>query len=185
MSQLQDLEDGWELNLENTSTLSLQIQVNTLQSVLCRTLSEGVVPVEREIEMRGLLSQYLLNLFEQTRRPSSLHDAIEHVEVILRRLTKSSPDLPLYLDSLSYMRVSEYGITKSTRALDQAVELSLRAKGEASKSNLLNRDPELYFKILNDLGYVLSHQYGEHERAQDLEDAINWTGTREYSAEGQ
>jgi hypothetical protein len=154
----------------NMATAS--IEMGMFQSMLRSTLSTGRVPIEEEIKMRYQFSRYSFGLFEHTQRPSYPQDAIEHLEVILRHWPESSSDLPRFLNSLSYMRVSEYGITKSTRALDEAAELSLRAKEEAVRKDLRNQDPPLYFDILNNLGYAQSHRYGEHRRAQDLDDAI-------------
>ncbi|KAH7076975.1 heterokaryon incompatibility protein-domain-containing protein [Paraphoma chrysanthemicola] len=146
--------------------------VESRQLLLRNMLSMGGMTVEREIEMRDRQTKDLLRLFSFNQSIATLQNAIDHVEVILRRLPEGSEQLPRYLDSLSYMKVSEYEISQSASALDQAVELSLRAKDEAERFKLDTKDPAFFFKVLNDLGYAQSHRFGELGSAKDLDDAI-------------
>jgi hypothetical protein len=122
MSGAQDASDGPSAQdwLEVTESLTA-----SRQTMLGLLLTSGNIAAEGEIEMREDLSRELPALFEATQRPSYLYDAIDQVETILRRLADSTPDLPLYLDELSSLRVSEYGITNSAIPLSVLHPLSL------------------------------------------------------------
>ncbi|OCK74775.1 HET-domain-containing protein [Lepidopterella palustris CBS 459.81] len=147
-------------------------EMDMFRLMMRTTFLTGQVPLGKEIEMRDRFSQYSFDLFEQTQDPSYLQDAIKHLEVILRRLPETSPNLPEYLDTLSYYRISEYQVTDSARPLEKAVELSSRAKKEATKRDLQHQSPITYRKILSNLGYAQSHRWGAGNRPQDLDDAI-------------
>lgn len=145
-----------------------------LQAKMREALAAGVVPLEVEIQTRSMFSECLFQRFNQLSNPQDLYDAIQHVETILRRLPASSPKLSEYLNRLSFMKVSEYGITNIPSTLDEAVTLGLKARDEAMKTNVLSSDPEKYFEILNNLGYAQSHRHGESKRSEDLDDAIEF-----------
>ncbi|KAL5325294.1 hypothetical protein ACEPPN_006419 [Leptodophora sp. 'Broadleaf-Isolate-01'] len=147
-------------------------ELDAIQDGFRHALAAGMVPLDEEIQARELLSEYLLKRYNQLSNPRDLYDAIEHTEAVLRRLPPSSPKWAESYDTLSFLKVSEYGITKAVKELDSAVEMSLKAKQEALKMELLGKDPDKYFQILNNLGYAQSQRHAESRVPQDLDDAI-------------
>jgi hypothetical protein len=142
------------------------------QTLLGNILSMGGITPERELEMRDSLFQELWGMYRLLQEPSHLYGAIDQLETILRRLPNQSPDLPGYLETLSSLRVSHFEITNSTAALDEAVELSLRAKDEAIRMGLPDKNKDVYLRILNGLGCSQSARFHHLHRQQDLDDAI-------------
>jgi hypothetical protein len=64
-----------------------------------------------EIKIRAKLAELLLGNFEHQGIPTDLYDAIQHMETVIRRLDKTSVERARYLDQLSYMKMSAFGIT--------------------------------------------------------------------------
>ncbi|KAL2062307.1 hypothetical protein VTL71DRAFT_6573 [Oculimacula yallundae] len=147
-------------------------ELDAIQDGFRRALMAGMVSWEEEIKVREFLSECLLKRYNQTSRPQDLYNAIEHTETVLRRLPSTSPKLAENYDTLSLMKVSEYGITKAVAELDIAIDMSLKAKEEALKLDLLIKSPDKYFQILNNLGYALSQRHAETRIPKDLDDAI-------------
>jgi len=118
--------------------------------------------------------EQLWAMFQIPNTPSYLNGAIDQAEAILRRLPANSPDLPVYLNKLSSMHAAEYKITKSAAALDQAVELGLKAKAEAIAMGFPDHRKDVYLMILNGLGCSQSSRFHFHNlhQQQDLDDAI-------------
>ncbi|KAG4436544.1 hypothetical protein IFR05_007982 [Cadophora sp. M221] len=154
------------------SALPVPAELDAIQDGFRHALAAGSVPLDEEIDARELLSEYLLKRYNQLSNPRDLNDAIEHTEAVLRRLPPGSPKLAENYDTLSFLKVSEYGITKALKDLDSAVEMSLTAKQEALKMALLETDPDKYFQIVNNLGYAQSQRHAESKVPQDLEHAI-------------
>ncbi|KAK5652244.1 hypothetical protein OQA88_10741 [Cercophora sp. LCS_1] len=142
------------------------------QEMLNSLLSSGSITSEDEIEMRASLAQELLSLFQVSRNPPFLYSAIDQVETLVRRLPTDSPDMPVYLEQLSSMRVFEFEVTESIFALEQAVELSLKAKSEAVALGFPDSNTDAYLKILNGLGCSQFARSRHLNRPPDLDNAI-------------
>jgi hypothetical protein len=70
------------------------------------------------------------------------------------------------------MKVSEYEVTRSARALDEAVQCAISAREEASRPDVLQVDPDSYIRSLRALGTAQAHRYADSHQPQDLDDAI-------------
>ena len=140
--------------------------------MLRQVFASGVLPVDKEVDMRVGLADILMQEYERSRSQQDLRDAIDHNETILRRLPSSSPVRPERLDLLSYAYMSEYAISNSRRALDEAVRNGRLARDEAVIAGLPERNMQSYLSILNNVGYALSHRNGAVESATDLDEAI-------------
>lgn len=124
------------------------------------------LPPEHQVKFRADLSGAYLEKFVQFRRPESLQEAIKHGEALLQVLPRSHTGRSTYLDRLSYMKMSRYGVTNSLQDLNDAVALGSQAKAESPAGNagLPN--------ILNNLGFVFSTRHDRLENLSDLEQAI-------------
>lgn len=145
------------------------VQQRMLGSLLLSDQNTG-----QETDMRASRMEQLWAMFQISNTPSYLNGAIDQAEAILRRLPANSPDLPVYLNKLSSMHAAEYKITKSAAALDQAVELGLKAKAEAIAMGFPDHRKDVYLMILNGLGCSQSSRFHFHNlhQQQDLDDAI-------------
>jgi hypothetical protein len=152
---------------------ALVSRIDGIQEGLRQALAAGTVSVDEEIQVRTVVANCLYERFKSLQLPKDLSDAIDHLETIVRRLPPDSPELPKHLDELSFLKVSEYGINQSVHFLNQAVDLGIRAKDIALKTDLPARDPDAYFSILNNLGYAQSHRWGETQQQQDLDDSVS------------
>lgn len=159
-----------ELHTESNEQLP---SLGQMQETLRRAFASGTAPVEKEIELRTYLATMLIVEFEHSRRQQDLHDAIEHNKTILRRLEPTSPARPERLDTLSYAFMSEYGMSNSRRALDEAVRYGKLARGEAMAAGLQETKPQIYCRILHNLGYALSHRNAAVASVADLDEAID------------
>lgn len=139
---------------------------------LRQALASGSLSVEQEVAIRSSMVERLLNDFDQSGQYHYIPDAIQQLETILRRLPSDSFDRPKYLGSLSYIKISEYTATNSHRALEDAVLNGRRAKGLSVTTDLVHRNPEIYFGVLINFGYALVQRYKVLQGADDLEDAI-------------
>lgn len=146
--------------------------VTLAQTLLRIHLSLGDETPERELDMREHLFQALWLMFKAFQDPSHLYGAVDRLEIILRRLPSTSPKLPQYLNLLSNLRVSEFEITNAGAALDQAIELSLKAQSEAVSLGIPDSNKDLYLKILNGLGCAQSFRFYHLKRPKDLDDAV-------------
>ncbi len=138
--------------------------------MLREVFASGVLPVDKEVDMRGGLADMLMQEYERSRSQQDLRDAIDHNETILRRLPSSSPARPERLGSLSSAYMSEYSISNSRCALDEAVRNGRLARDEAVIAGLRERNIQSYFRILNNVGYALSHRNTIVESAADFDD---------------
>ncbi|KAK3370751.1 heterokaryon incompatibility protein-domain-containing protein [Lasiosphaeria ovina] len=152
-------------------TNSAVIQIASTQETLRRSLASGKVPVEDEIRARAGLASLLIDTFPLIPRESYIHDAIDQLDTVLRRLPKDSPDRAKHLDSLSFAAMSLYNVKGSRHVLDQAVLYGCQARDSAMATRLLDRDSATYFKILTNLGYALSHRYRLTDDVEDLDQA--------------
>ena len=143
-----------------------------LQVMFRQTLASGNVPVDREVEIRTHIADMLMGEYERSRRRQDLLDAIDHNEIVLRRLPPSSPARSERLSRLSYAFMSEHLISNSRRALNEAVRYGQLAREEAVIAGLQETEPRRYCVILNNVGYALSHRHAAAESAADLDEAI-------------
>ncbi|KAI2624013.1 heterokaryon incompatibility protein-domain-containing protein [Hypomontagnella submonticulosa] len=158
--------------LERSETIA---SLEKTQATLQETFATGRVPVEKEIEIRTQIADFLLRSFDQLQHQKFIYDAIQHVETALRRAPRTSPNYPKYLNSLSQARTSEYLMTGSRHALDLAVQAGRQAAELASSSDLRNRDFEAYVDIANTLGFALSRRHALSLNIEDLDEAIVYT----------
>ena len=160
-----------------------------LQAKFRQDLALGDVSVDREVEMRTLIADMLMEEYERSRRQQDLHDAlddnetilrrqqdlhdaIDHNETILRRLPPSSPGRSERLSKLSHAFMSKYLNSNSRRALEEAVRYGQLAREEAVIAGLKETNPQRYCEILDNIGYALSHRNAAVESAADLDEAI-------------
>ncbi|TPX16881.1 uncharacterized protein E0L32_003443 [Thyridium curvatum] len=140
--------------------------------MLRQHLASGTIPVDQEVRMRQEAAEFLIQHYNQLQQPQFIHDAIEHLEIILRRIPQDSPDRAKYLNRLSYAKMTEHMITSVQRSLDQAVRYGRQAKEVAEATRLLDRQVSVYFEILSNYGFALSHRYALLQQMEDLNDAI-------------
>ena len=137
-----------------------------------RALALGVLPVEDEVKMRTSVVNYFIQVYDRSGELQYIHDAIQHLDAILRRLPRDSLQLPKYLARLSHVKMSEYLATNSRHALNESVLNGRRAQEMAVSIDLLHLDPNTYFEILTDYGYALAQRYALLRQSEDLEGAI-------------
>lgn len=142
------------------------------QAMLQETFASGRVPVDEEIRIRTQFADVLVKTCDHLRHPQLLQDGIQHLETILRRVPQTSPDYLKHLNALCHARTSEYLMTHSGHALDEAVKAGQRALEFAQSTALQLRDPEGYLEILNNLSFALSRRNAVSMNLDDLELAI-------------
>ena len=155
-----------------TARSDIVTTVARAQDLLRETLASGNVPVAEEINLRAESAKSLLRLSEQLQQQQYLYDAIDHLETILRRVPTDSPDRAKHLNTLSYAKMSQYIMLDSRHALDQAVLFGRQARDISSTSEASDTRSALHLKILNNLGYALSHRYGLAQNLNDIDEAI-------------
>lgn len=130
------------------------------QSLFQAALANGNYSPEEEINRRQILAGTLVQQYERGGRGNVLYlrSAIEQYEAILRRLPQDSPKRPEHLTRLSYVWLSDYMATKSSRALDEAVRTGRLAREKAITLSLDQSDGKLYGEILNNCGVALSYR---------------------------
>ena len=158
--------------LNPSSSDSSSLSLVQLQAMFRQDLALGDVPVDREVEVRALVADALMEEYERSRRQQDLLDAIDHNEAILRHLPPSSPALPKRLDMLSNAFMSKHLASNSRRALNEAVRYGQLAQEEAVIAGLQETEPQRYCDILNSVGYALSHRNAAEESVADLDEAI-------------
>ncbi|KAJ4289051.1 hypothetical protein N0V90_011393 [Kalmusia sp. IMI 367209] len=137
-----------------------------------QALASGELSIDEEVKIRAQLATILVQNADQTGQKYLIDGAVQHMDTVLRRLPRDSPDRPKHLSRLSYIKISEYSITNSRRALNDAVLNGRRARDMAVATDLLHRDSFEYFDVLNNFGYALSQRFALLQDAVDLEDAI-------------
>ncbi|KAK6064047.1 hypothetical protein SCUP515_12015 [Seiridium cupressi] len=145
------------------------------QVLLRETLASGDVPVDEEIRVRTQIGVVLVSSCDQLQHQPFVHDAIHHLETVLRRASYVSGKYPMYLTSLSKARTSEYMMTGSSRALDLAVESVRQALELAVENDLQSLDFEAQIDIVSSLGFALSRRHALSEKLDDLDEAIVYT----------
>src|SRR4051812_44499794 len=151
---------------------AMMAQLDGIQTKLRQALAAGHVPEDKEIQLRTFLAQTLHQRYKQFQRANDLSDAIEHLETVVRRLPPDSPEIPQHLDELSFMKVSEHELTQALRPLNEAILYGVKAKDVALRMDLLTKDSNTYFSILNNLGYAQSHRWVITRQSKDLDDAM-------------
>ena len=134
------------------------------QTLLQKTLSEARVPIEEEIRIRLQLADVFIKSFDELQHEQFVHHAVEHLEVVLRKAPRTSSDYPMYLNSLSQARTSEYMITGSLHALDMAVDAAREALEMAIAIDLQSTDYEAQSSIAINLAYALSRRHASSRR---------------------
>jgi hypothetical protein len=71
------------------------------QMLFAETLSCDTLPVEKEIEMRNNLAEFLVKIDMEFSAHKLVNDAIQHLDAVLRRLSKECLDRPNILKELS------------------------------------------------------------------------------------
>ncbi|KAH8590651.1 heterokaryon incompatibility protein-domain-containing protein [Bisporella sp. PMI_857] len=137
-----------------------------------QTLASGALSLEEEIFLRSQLVDMLIQNYDEVGQYHYIQDAIQHLETILRRVPRDSPDRAKHLDRLSYVRMSEHVASNSRHALDEAVSNGRQAKQLGVTYDLLHHNPSVYFTILTNFGYALSQRYALTLQVTDLEEAI-------------
>ena len=145
------------------------------QALVRQLLSARTLPNDEEVRLRVQMADSLIKTFDQLQHEQFIHDAVEHLEVVLRKAPQSSPDYSKHLDSLAQARTSEYMITGSSHALDMAVKAAREALELAITSNLQTHDPETQSSIVNNLSYALSRRHASSGDLSDLDEAIVYT----------
>ncbi|KAJ3524033.1 hypothetical protein NM208_g12212 [Fusarium decemcellulare] len=143
------------------------------QATVRQVLASGVLPVDQEISIRAQMADLLIQTYDRHEQQQYIRDAIQHLETILRRLPRDSPERPRHLSTLSYAKMSEHNITNSRHALDEAISTARRARELAITFDLIQRDPGAYFHILTNLGFALSHRYALVRDRKDLDESIS------------
>jgi Heterokaryon incompatibility protein (HET)/Tetratricopeptide repeat len=142
------------------------------QTILRQTFALGTVPVDEEVRMRAKIADLLMETSAQLSQQQYLYDAIEHLETILRRVPQDHPDVSMHLNTLSFAKMSEYIVAGSRHALDKAVLYGSQAKDLTTSMGLVEHHPEMYLRILNNLGFALSRRNALVESSEDLEEAV-------------
>ncbi|KAF5005593.1 hypothetical protein FDECE_8000 [Fusarium decemcellulare] len=143
------------------------------QATVRQVLASGVLPVDQEISIRAQMADLLIQTYDRHEQQHYIRDAIQHLETILRRLPRDSPERPRHLSTLSYAKMSEHNITNSRHALGEAISTARRARELAITFDLIQRDPGAYFHILTNLGFALSHRYALIRDRKDLDESIS------------
>ncbi|KAH8654296.1 hypothetical protein BGZ61DRAFT_524257 [Ilyonectria robusta] len=122
--------------------------------------------------VRSQVADLLILLHERRAQHHLLSDAMQHLDTILRRLPRDSPDRPKYLSNLSYAKMSEYKMTSSRHALDEAVSYGRQANEMAATIDLFHCDLNVYLDIQNNLGFALALRYALIQDPEDLDGAV-------------
>ncbi|KAL8299375.1 hypothetical protein RB593_009323 [Gaeumannomyces tritici] len=85
-------------------------------------LSSGVFSLSEEVALRLALAKTSVGVFKELRNEAALHYATRHLQTILRKVPRSSPDYPTYLNQLCYARNLQYMVSRSSDAIDMAVD---------------------------------------------------------------
>ena len=117
--------------LNSSSSDQSRLSLVQLQAKVRQDLAIGNVAIDKEVEMRASLADMLMLEYQRSRHQQDCRDAIDHNETILRCLSLSSPARPERLHLLSYGLMSEFGISNSWRALNEAVRYGRMAREEA------------------------------------------------------
>jgi hypothetical protein len=147
-------------------------QLTQAQTMLQEALASGRVPPGEEVTLRYNFAEGLIQCSRGIRQPQLLRDAVDHLETILRRVPESSPDYPKYLNKLCDARTSEYLITNSEHALDEAARAGRRALESAQSTSLQVRDLQGYLELLTNASFALSRRNAVSGSLDDLEMAI-------------
>ncbi|XXH01246.1 hypothetical protein Hte_007600 [Hypoxylon texense] len=148
--------------------------LNRMQDIMRQTLAGGKVPVAEEIRLRVKVAE-MLSKSSELRHPQFLHDAVEHLEIVLRKASHTSPDYPKYLNLMSQARTSEFMAVGSLRALDMAVEAAREALELAMERDFQTHDSETQSSIATNLAFALSRRHASLGNLDDLNEAIVWT----------
>ncbi|KAI1774166.1 heterokaryon incompatibility protein-domain-containing protein [Hypoxylon cercidicola] len=146
-----------------------------VQALMRQTLAGGKVPLDEEIRLRIQVADMFIKTSDQLQHQQFVHDAVENLEVVLRKVPQTSPDYPKYLDSLSQARTSEYMITGSLHALDLAVQAAREALELAVANDLQTHDFEAQSSIISNLAFALSRRHASSRDIDDLDEAIVYT----------
>ncbi|OAQ69830.1 heterokaryon incompatibility protein (HET) domain-containing protein [Pochonia chlamydosporia 170] len=135
-------------------------------------LNSGSLSLEQEVRLRSDIVDLLIKDSDQSGLYDYLQDAIQHLETILRRLPRDSPERAVHLSKMSYVQMSEHVATNSRHALDEAVSNGRQAKELGVTHNLLQSRPDVYINVMKNFGFALSQRYAITLQANDLEEAI-------------
>ncbi|KAK9778525.1 putative Heterokaryon incompatibility (HET) domain-containing [Seiridium cardinale] len=138
--------------------------LESTQALLRETFASGNVPVDEEIRAGTQIADVLVSSCDQLQHQPFIHDAIHHLETVLRRAPYVSGKYPMYLTSLSKARTSEYMMTGSSYALDLAVESGRQALELAVENDLQSLDFEAQRDIVSSLGLALPRRHALSEK---------------------
>lgn len=137
-----------------------------------QALASGSLTLEQEVLLRSEIVDILIQQNDQRGQYDYIPDAIQHLETILRRLPRDSPERARHLSTLSYVKMSEHVATNARHALDEAVSYGRQARELGVTHNISNNQPDVHIRILKNFGFALSQRYALTLRANDLEEAI-------------
>lgn len=146
--------------------------VERMQRLLRESLASGNVPADREVWLRSRIAEVIIEGYDDLQHPPFIHDAIHHIETILRHIPREAPEYHIHLTSLSKARTSEYMVTGSKHALDLAIDAGREALQSATNNNPEGLESKARLDIVSTLGYALSRRHAISANLDDLDEAI-------------
>ncbi|KAI0459505.1 heterokaryon incompatibility protein-domain-containing protein [Xylaria acuta] len=155
--------------IERTAAIA---SLEQTQRHLREALALGNVPVDQEVRLRSSIADVIIRTYDHLRHPPFIHDAIRHIEAILRHIPREADEYHIHLTSLSKARTSEYLIAGSGHALDLAIEAGREALQLARNNDPKGFNSETQLDIVSTLGYALSRRHAISANLDDLDEAI-------------
>ncbi|KAI8633030.1 heterokaryon incompatibility protein-domain-containing protein [Xylariaceae sp. FL1651] len=159
-------------SIEETNRTATIASMERTQGLLREKLASGNVPVDEEVRLRSLTADVFIQTYDQLRHPPFIHDAVHHIEAILRHIPREADEYHIHLTSLSKARTSEYMIVGSRHALDLAIEAGREALELARNNDPEGFDSKSYMDTISTLGYALSRRHAVSANLDDLDEAI-------------
>ena len=136
-------------------------------TLIQQAITSGTLNANEEIETREASAQLAEMLFQATRDPTRLSEAIQHYQAIIRLLKSPSLRRAKFLDNLAYLEMSVFAVTESMKVLDDSIAHSKQARDETLPTN----DPFIC-TVYHNLGYSVSHRAQLTNNVVDLNEAI-------------
>ncbi|KAL8364569.1 hypothetical protein RB595_003720 [Gaeumannomyces hyphopodioides] len=134
-----------------------------------QVLSSGLVPPSEEVALRFRLSKAYVSAFEDLRSEAVLHYATRHLQDILRKAPRSSPDYPTYLDLLCHARTLQYMVSRSS---SDTIDMAVDAGRDAFR--LAKHGSKAYLSIVKNLASALTNRYALSRKLEDLDEGIKY-----------
>ncbi|KAI0439409.1 heterokaryon incompatibility protein-domain-containing protein [Xylaria telfairii] len=158
--------------MEETQRMENIAFVERMQRLFRESLAAGNIPADKEVWVRSQIAEIIIERYDNLQHPPFIHDAIHHVETILRHIPREAPEYHIHLTSLSKARTSEYLVTGSEHALDLSIEAGRKALQLATSNNPEGLDVKTRLDIANTLGYALSRRHAISANLDDIDEAI-------------